>query len=51
VLTLPNHFTDENFPNSDQTQVIGINKRGDTDGFYITGNVNVGAAPGSEVLR
>ena len=30
VLTLPNQFTDENFPNSAQTQVIGINKNGST---------------------
>src|SRR5258708_364631 len=35
VLTLPNNFTPENFPNSAQTQVIGINNRGYTDGFYI----------------
>lgn len=35
VLTLPNTFTPENYPNSMQTQVIGINNRGDTVGFYI----------------
>src|SRR5262249_4273521 len=35
LLTLPNQFTDENFTNSAQTQVIGINKAGDTDGFYV----------------
>src|SRR5258707_15098575 len=35
VFTLPNNFTPENFPNSAQTQVIGINNRGFTDGFYI----------------
>src|SRR5467141_516712 len=44
VFTFPNNFTPENFPNSAQTQVIGINNRGffspftfafDTDGFYI----------------
>ena len=35
VLNLPNQFTSENFPNSAQTQVIGIDDRGDTDGFYI----------------
>jgi hypothetical protein len=29
------NFTDENFPASVQTQVIGINNAGDTDGFYI----------------
>ena len=35
VLNLPNAFTPENFPNSAQTQVIGIDDQGDTDGFYI----------------
>ncbi len=35
TLTLPNSFTDENYPGSAQTQVIGINNYGDTDGFYI----------------
>lgn len=30
-----NNFTSENYPNSAQTQVIGIDNRGDTDGFYI----------------
>jgi hypothetical protein len=35
VFTVPNKFTPENFPNSAQTQVIGINYRGFTDGFYI----------------
>src|SRR5216684_4673860 len=35
VFTFPNSFTPENFPNSAQTQVIGINNRGDTDGFYV----------------
>jgi probable HAF family extracellular repeat protein len=35
TLTLPNTFTSENYPNSVQTQVIGINNRGDTGGFYI----------------
>src|SRR5260370_9926865 len=44
VFTFPNNFTPENFPNSAQTQVIGINNRGffspfafafDTDRFYI----------------
>jgi len=35
VFTFPNTFTPENFPNSAQTQVIGINSRGFTDGFYI----------------
>jgi hypothetical protein len=35
VFTFPDTFTPENFPNSAQTQVIGINNRGFTDGFYI----------------
>src|SRR5260370_3145193 len=35
VFTFPNNFTSENFPNSAQTQVIGINNRGFTDGVYI----------------
>src|SRR5260370_17398228 len=35
VFTFPNTFTPENFPNSAQTQVIGINNRGFADGFYI----------------
>jgi len=35
VFTFPNTFTPENFPNSAQTQVIGINNRGFTDGFFI----------------
>jgi probable HAF family extracellular repeat protein len=35
TLKLPANFSDENFPNSTQTQVIGINNSGDTDGFYI----------------
>ncbi len=35
VLGLPNTFTAENYPNSAQTQVIGINNSGDTDGFYV----------------
>ncbi|MBV9131987.1 MAG: hypothetical protein JO318_04790 [Chloroflexi bacterium] len=30
-----NNFTPENYPESMQTQVIGINNAGDTDGFYI----------------
>jgi hypothetical protein len=33
--SLPPNFTEENFPNSVQTQVIGINNDGDTVGFYI----------------
>jgi hypothetical protein len=28
-------FVSENFPGSAQTQVIGINSRGETDGFYV----------------
>src|SRR5258708_23921785 len=35
VFSSRNNFTLENFPNSAQTQVIGINNRGYTDGFYI----------------
>ena len=35
VFTFSNNFAAENFPASAQTQVIGINNRGDTDGFYI----------------
>ncbi len=35
VFAFPNNFTSENFPNSAQTQVIGINNRGFTDGFFI----------------
>src|SRR5258707_2913648 len=35
VFSFPNNFTLENFPNSAQTQVIGINNKGNTDGFYI----------------
>jgi probable HAF family extracellular repeat protein len=35
TLQLPSSFTDENFPNSAQTQVIGINNDGDTVGFYV----------------
>ncbi|HXJ93768.1 MAG TPA: hypothetical protein VMT20_13020 [Terriglobia bacterium] len=35
TLVPPHSFTLENFPNSAQTQVIGINSAGWTDGFYI----------------
>jgi hypothetical protein len=43
VFTPPNHFTDENFPASAQTQVTGINDRFKTAGFYIdTGGLNHG---------
>lgn len=35
VLYLPANFISENFPDSVQTQVIGINDRMHTDGFYI----------------
>ncbi|HLZ28386.1 MAG TPA: hypothetical protein VKV73_13785 [Chloroflexota bacterium] len=35
TLKLPATFTDENFPNSVQTQVVGINTSADTVGFYI----------------
>jgi len=32
------NYTNENFPGSIQTQVTGINNKGDTVGFYIDGN-------------
>jgi probable HAF family extracellular repeat protein len=35
TLKLPDKFTDENFPNSAQTQVVGVNNDNDTVGFYI----------------
>jgi probable HAF family extracellular repeat protein len=35
TLVLPNSFTPENFPMATQTQVIGINNTGWTDGFYV----------------
>jgi hypothetical protein len=35
VLSLPGTFASENYPGSAQTQVIGINNRRHTDGFYI----------------
>jgi len=35
TLRLPNAFTNENYPNSMMTQVIGINNRMTTDGFYV----------------
>jgi probable HAF family extracellular repeat protein len=35
ILQLPGQFTDENFPNSAQTQVVGINNLDDTVGLYI----------------
>jgi uncharacterized membrane protein len=35
VLTLPNSFSTENFPNSAQTQVIGINDSNETTGFFV----------------
>jgi hypothetical protein len=34
TLVLPNSYTSENFPAAAQTQVIGINNTGWTDGFY-----------------
>ena len=34
ILKLPDSFTDENFPNSAQTQVVGIDNEGRTVGFY-----------------
>jgi probable HAF family extracellular repeat protein len=43
TLVLPNSFTPENFPMAAQTQVIGINNNGWTDGFYVdTGGVTHG---------
>jgi hypothetical protein len=38
TLTLPNNFVDENFPGSVQTQVVGINNKGNTGGFFVDGN-------------
>jgi probable HAF family extracellular repeat protein len=35
TLVLPNSFSNENFPNSMMTQVIGINNLLTTDGFYV----------------
>jgi hypothetical protein len=35
TLTLPKDFDSENFPNSAQTQVVGINNLGHTGGFYV----------------
>lgn len=35
TLTLPNSFLDENFPDSMQTQVVAINNRSETGGFYV----------------
>ncbi len=35
TLVLPNHYTNQNFPGSAQTQVIGIDAMSDTVGFYI----------------
>jgi probable HAF family extracellular repeat protein len=35
TLVLPNNYTPENFPGAVQTQVIGINGSGNTDGFYV----------------
>lgn len=35
TLTLPSAFTPENYPDSAQTQVIGIDNAGDTAGFYV----------------
>ena len=40
TLTLPGAFADENFPNSAQTQVVGINNEGKTVGFYIDAGGN-----------
>ncbi len=35
TLTLPNSFSNENFPGSAQTVVTGINQKGDTVGIYV----------------
>ena len=35
TLVLPNSYTPENFPAAAQTQAIGINNTGWTDGFYV----------------
>ena len=40
TLTLPNVFTPQNFPDSVQTQVTGINNFGNTSGFYIDSGGN-----------
>jgi len=40
VMTLPNSFSPENYPNSMMTQVIGINNNGTTSGFYVDQNGN-----------
>src|SRR5262249_49525165 len=32
------NYTDENFPNSAQTQVTGLNDKGDSAGFWVSGN-------------
>ena len=38
VLSLKSGLTSENFPNSAQTQVGGVNNFGVTDGFYVDGD-------------
>ncbi len=40
TLELRGSFSDENFPNSAQTQVVGINDQGKTVGFYIDAGGN-----------
>lgn len=35
TLTLPNQFTNQNFPGSAQTMVVGINNAGNTAGIYM----------------
>jgi hypothetical protein len=35
LLTMPAGFMQENYPNSAQTQAVGINNQGDTAGFYV----------------
>jgi hypothetical protein len=48
TLSLPANYRSENYPNSAQTQVIAIDNRGDTGGFYID---NAGATHGFTKVR
>jgi len=48
TLSLPNNYASESYPNSAQTQVIAIDNRGDTGGFYID---NAGATHGFSRVR
>jgi hypothetical protein len=40
TLTLPNSFSNENFPGSSQTMVTGVNQNGDTVGIYVDNGGN-----------